>query len=68
MGPLKYAGDRDRTSTWKTKVDFESTASTIPPRRHGEESTKFSNRVQVLKDEAPRMKWGNRLKWSYGPL
>ncbi len=29
----KNADDRTRTSTWLPRVDFESTASTIPPHR-----------------------------------
>lgn len=30
----KNADSRTRTSTWLPRVDFESTASTIPPHRH----------------------------------
>lgn len=39
-----FAGDRTRTNTLLLRVDFESTASTIPPHRH----KKFRGIVNLL--------------------
>jgi hypothetical protein len=39
------ADGRTRTSTWFPRIDFESTASTIPPHRHSVSSGEDINRT-----------------------
>ncbi len=42
------AGDWTRTNTLLLRVDFESTASTIPPRRHNHLGLKTEEEIEFL--------------------